>query len=387
MAEQKQSAYLVPAFVGFCVMCLALGLGRFAYTPILPEMVKHHWLSEKIASYIGAANFLGYLFGALIAKRLTHYKPAQFWIKSSALFCALSFVACTIHWNITWLLFWRLIAGLTGSILMVLTPPIVYQATHKQHISMVSGIMFGGIGVGIIYGALIVPALSSFNISFTWAAVALFGCLLMLFCWKYLPSPMSSLQTKNLEHQKIQWHLPIILTFIAYSFFGYGGVPHLLFIVDYIEIMLKGTIYFANFGWLIYGIGNMVGSPLFGYLSKHIGIRRSLIITYFIATLSILILLSSHNPWIGIISFALNGIVANSIVSLTSSYLTTLAPHSQQTHYWGIFTVFAATAQTAGSTLMANWINSQAGFNLIFITSSLAMLFAAIAIIFARKST
>jgi predicted MFS family arabinose efflux permease len=378
--------YLIPAFVGFCVMALALGLGRFAYTPLLPEMARHHWFNETVASYIGATNFLGYVLGAIIAKRLTHYKPAIYWVKCSLLFCALSLAACIIHWDIAWLLVWRMIAGLSGALLMVLTPPVIYRATHKQHITLVSGIMFGGIGLGIIYGALITPALASYNISFTWTAIAVLGFLLASLSWFFLPNPPITLvPSTQLAKTKTQWHLPIALAFVAYCLFGYGAVPHLLYMVDYTETMLKSSIYLANLGWLIYGIGNTIGSPIFGYLSKHIGMKRCLIATYLIATLSISILFISHNPWIGLASFALNGIIANSIVSLTSSYLTTLAPHSQQTHLWGVFTVFAASAQTAAGALMAHWVSTQAGFNWMFLTASLAMLLAAVAILSAKK--
>jgi predicted MFS family arabinose efflux permease len=385
--DNTQKSFLLPAFVGFCVMCLALGLGRFAYTPLLPEMVSKHWLSETIASYIGSANFLGYLIGALIAKRLTHYKPGTYWIKVSLLFCSLSLAACIIHWNITWLLIWRMIAGLSGSILMVLTPPVIYRATHKKHIALVSGIMFGGIGIGIIYGALLVPALEAYNISYTWLAIAIVGVLLMLFSWKNLPpANLELIHNPFSAQQKAKWHLPIILAFISYLLFGYGAVPHLLYMVDYMETMLKSSVYVANLGWLIYGIGNTIGSPIFGYCSRHWSIRKTLLLTYLIATISIAVLFTNHNPWIGLVSYALNGIVANSIVSLTSSYLTTLAPHSQQTHFWGIFTVFVALAQTSGSALMANWVGTQAGFNMMFLTTALAMLLAAIAVTWARKA-
>ena len=384
--ENSSSPILMPALVGFCIMCLALGLGRFAYTPILPEMVQKHWLSQTMASYAGSANFLGYLLGAILAKRLTYYKPATFWIRSALVLCTLSLSACIIHWNFTWFLVWRIFSGLSGSILMVLTPPVIYQATKQHAISLVSGIMFGGIGIGIIFGALIVPILHVYSIDITWLAMAIFGLCLMLFSWIFLPhSKTSTQQVIEHTHQKIIWHWPITFCFIAYLLFGFGAVPHLLYMVDYIETNLKGSIYIANLGWLIYGIGNTIGSPIFGYVSKHISIRRALIMAYLIGSFSIIILFTCHQPWIGLVSYALNGIVANSIVSLTSSYLTTQAPSTHQTHYWSVFTVFIALTQTAGSAFMAHWISIQSGFNLMFFTASLAMCLAAMAIFITNK--
>lgn len=375
------------AFTGFCIMCLALGLARFAYTPLLPIMVNKHWLTETVAGYIGSANFLGYLCGALIAKWLTRFQSSIFWIKFSLILCLLSLCACIIHWDTAWLLCWRTIAGLSGAVLMVLTPPVIYKGTHKHHIALVSGVMFGGIGMGIIYGALIVPALSTYSVTLIWATIAALGLLLTVYAWFNLPSakPKPS-KTALAQLPKATWSVPIILVFIAYLIFGYGAVPHLLYMVDYIEQGLNGSILIANIGWLIYGIGNTIGSPIFGYISKHIGMKKSLMITYLIASLSLFILFTTNHPWIGLVSYALNGIIANSIVSLTSSYLTQLGHHSQQTYYWGIFTVFVALTQTSGSAIMANWISSATGFQLMFFTSGVTMLMAALLIFFIKKS-
>jgi predicted MFS family arabinose efflux permease len=383
--ENSSLQCILPAFVGFCIMCVALGLGRFAYTPLLPEMVQKHWLTQTMASYVGSANFFGYLLGAIVAKKLTHYKPATFWIRSALILCTLSLSACIIHWNFAWLLIWRMVAGFSGAILMVLTPFIIYRSCPPQHSAVVGGIMFGGIGSGIIFGALIVPALQAFPLYITWALMSTLAALLSLFCLIFLPHQEIIVSPIKQKQEKAFWPWPIIFVFIAYLLFGFGAVPHLLYMVDYIETILKGSIYIASLGWLFYGIGNTIGSPIFGYFSKHIGIQRTLIITYCISCFSIILLFTCHQPWIGLLSFALNGIVANSIVSLTSNYLTTLAPHSFQTHYWAIFTVFIALTQASASALMGHWINSQGGYDLMFFTTSLAMLLSALVIFMITK--
>ena len=48
-------------------MAAAVGIGRFIYTPILPGMVEDLHLTKGQAGLIAAANFLGYLAGALAA--------------------------------------------------------------------------------------------------------------------------------------------------------------------------------------------------------------------------------------------------------------------------------------------------------------------------------
>ncbi|GAA3822415.1 YbfB/YjiJ family MFS transporter [Streptomyces chiangmaiensis] len=43
------------------------GLARFAYTPLLPELINAHWFSPSAVAYLGAANLAGCLVGALVA--------------------------------------------------------------------------------------------------------------------------------------------------------------------------------------------------------------------------------------------------------------------------------------------------------------------------------
>ena len=47
------------------VIAVAIGFGRFGYTPMLPIMIKQAGLSVAIGGYIASANFLGYTIGAL----------------------------------------------------------------------------------------------------------------------------------------------------------------------------------------------------------------------------------------------------------------------------------------------------------------------------------
>ena len=52
---------------GMLSLVIATGIGRFAYTPILPLMQKELSFSNTIAGYIASSNYLGYLLGAILA--------------------------------------------------------------------------------------------------------------------------------------------------------------------------------------------------------------------------------------------------------------------------------------------------------------------------------
>ncbi|MFT4243119.1 MAG: YbfB/YjiJ family MFS transporter [Acidovorax sp.] len=54
-------------FAGISALILAVGLARFAYTPMLPVMRGQAGLSYLAGGWLAAFNYAGYITGALVA--------------------------------------------------------------------------------------------------------------------------------------------------------------------------------------------------------------------------------------------------------------------------------------------------------------------------------
>ena len=63
------SPWLV-AFAGLAALAVAMGVGRFAFTPVLPMMLQDQALSIREGGWLASANYLGYLIGAVSAVAL-----------------------------------------------------------------------------------------------------------------------------------------------------------------------------------------------------------------------------------------------------------------------------------------------------------------------------
>src|SRR5262245_26705333 len=61
-----QSPWTV-ALAGALALAVAMGIGRFAFTPILPMMQEDAGLTVAQGGWLASANYLGYLVGALFA--------------------------------------------------------------------------------------------------------------------------------------------------------------------------------------------------------------------------------------------------------------------------------------------------------------------------------
>ena len=58
------------ALGGLAALAIAMGIGRFAFTPLLPLMIQGGQIDVAAGGWIAAANYAGYLAGALTATRL-----------------------------------------------------------------------------------------------------------------------------------------------------------------------------------------------------------------------------------------------------------------------------------------------------------------------------
>jgi len=59
------------AAAGLIALAVAMGIGRFAFTPVMPMMETDAGLTLRAAGWLAAANYLGYFLGALCAARLS----------------------------------------------------------------------------------------------------------------------------------------------------------------------------------------------------------------------------------------------------------------------------------------------------------------------------
>ena len=58
------------ALVGFGALTIAMGIGRFAFTPLLPLMQDDGLLDISDGGLLASLHFLGYWLGAVFAARL-----------------------------------------------------------------------------------------------------------------------------------------------------------------------------------------------------------------------------------------------------------------------------------------------------------------------------
>jgi len=204
----------------FLATCLGIGVFRFSYTALMPIMIVQYGWTHDFASFLGSANLLGYLIGALLALFSIKEKSIPILIVSSAVVGSLSLLCCAfIHMPLVWFVFWRTISGIAGGLLMILSPSFAMKNIAMSQRLKVNFLGFSGIGVGVLSATIIIPLLKNMPVQYVWsifAALSIFGSLVLFQLLKLNHSSLFKQPVKSLKASNIHaWDWSLLLPICA----------------------------------------------------------------------------------------------------------------------------------------------------------------------------
>src|SRR5262249_2376857 len=150
---------------------VAMGIGRFAFTPIQPMMQEDAGLGVAEGGWLASANYLGYLLGALTAMHGT-LKP-RFAIRAGLLAIALTTLAQGFTSNFA---AWSVLAavrGFAGAWVLVHVSSWPLARLEKTGRSDLGGVVYAGVGSGIVFAGLVCLALGQAGLASSDAWIAL----------------------------------------------------------------------------------------------------------------------------------------------------------------------------------------------------------------------
>ena len=155
---------LTIAIGGMIGMAVAMGIGRFVYTPILPYMAEALSLTKSEAGLIAAANYLGYFFGALAGATGALGGNRRSWILWSLAVSVLTTAAMAVDPSPYFFMALRFFGGLASAMFVVFGSALVFERLAAAGRSDLSHVHFMGLGVGICSSALLVAWLGGSGI-------------------------------------------------------------------------------------------------------------------------------------------------------------------------------------------------------------------------------
>ena len=374
-----------PGLCGAAATLTGVGIGRFAYVAILPLLVQQAWFSRTEAGYLGAANLTGYFLGIGLAAWLSRYWSAARMVRLSMLLCALSFFSC--GWqggSLAWFLCWRTIAGACGAILMVQAPVLILPRTPVARRGRVGGIIFSGVGLGIVAAATVVPSLMHQGLALTWFTLGAICLVLTALTWKYWQSPPPPTPALRPVMQPRQAWRPfpaaVLLLLAAYALNAVGYLPHTLFWADYITRELHRPVTEAGFFWACFGAGAACGPYLTGALADRIGLSTTLLLAFALKAAGVALPLFATGSAALLVSSVLVGFFSPGIVGAASSYALEIGGAAQHRRYWTAMNFGFSLAQALAASLMVSIMSTRHSYALLFVISSVALAVSALCI-------
>ncbi|RDA80924.1 YbfB/YjiJ family MFS transporter, partial [Hafnia paralvei] len=150
------------ALSGFLALVVAMGIGRFAFTPQVPLMIAEHQFSLTGAGLVAALNYLGYLAGAFDAMRASRSveRRLQLGLWGAVVLTLLSACVSGFWWHSLI----RFAIGWASGWAMVLVAAWTNERLAHFGKPNLAAAVFAGPGAGIFISGILSVAISALHL-------------------------------------------------------------------------------------------------------------------------------------------------------------------------------------------------------------------------------
>jgi len=285
---------LTVALAGTLLLAAAMGVGRFAYTPLLPPLREALAWSLAEAGDVASANFLGYLVGALLAAPCAQRRTRAGWLLAGMVGSALTTAIGALSDGFSaWLLI-RFLSGVASAFCLVLgTAMIVEYLVDRQRPGLVA-LHFAGVGIGIVLSVAVIEGIrwSGGEVHAQWGGLGLVTALLLAWSWsvlRRLPAAGHAPTTGGQQAAAQPTARPALTRLvIAYGLFGFGYVVTATFIVAMARD-LDHAMLLEPLTWAVVGLLAAPSIAVWQHLARRSGIFTALRIAYAVEAAGVLL--------------------------------------------------------------------------------------------------
>ncbi|QYJ21871.1 YbfB/YjiJ family MFS transporter [Achromobacter sp. ES-001] len=268
-ADTRSAATL--AWPAALALAAAMGIGRFAFTPVWPLMAEEGGLSLAQGSWIASANYAGYLLGALAAVvwPMRHAGHARVQLAISLLAVALLTLAMPLTHDVMVWCALRLAAGYASASAFICVAAGRTVAPGDPREPAASALTYAGVGAGIALTGLACLALMAWGVRAdgTWLALGGLTLALSAIAWPGLKRP--SHVPSSTAHAGPPARVPRVTARLAlhYGVFGIGYIIPATFLPAMAKQVIANPAVFG-WAWPLFGLAAAVSCLLVPRLAR-----------------------------------------------------------------------------------------------------------------------
>ena len=365
---------------GMLALAAAMGIGRFAFTPLLPMMLSDGVIDLAGASWLASANYLGYLVGALLCtfqpliwRRFSGLPPvgAATWVRAGLAGTCVLTLGMALHLPALWPVL-RFLAGVASAFVFVFNSGWVLAQLAKRGASSLGAAMYAGPGAGIAISGLLATGMVALHWTAAqgWLVFGVLACVMTVFVWPTFHKRAEKLEisvpvpaTQAAVAEAVAHAVPaarfealgsrneMLFLALAYGLAGFGYIITATFLPVIARQALPPSALLDMF-WPLFGFGVVIGALLSSRISLAGDLRYLLAGCYFVQALAIGV--GVWSPTLAGFAFGslLLGIPFTAITFFAMQEVRRLRPlHAAS--YMGLLTALYGVGQIAGPPMVA----------------------------------
>lgn len=380
---QRSPGPLPIAVAGLLALLLAMGIGRFGFTALLPQMRDEGLLDVASGGLLAASNYLGYLAGALWAA-FSRRADAAHRLLAGLLVSVVTTLAMGLELGFLWWCGVRFLSGVASAAVYVYATGIVLRSLAACQAAGWSGLHYMGVGGGIVLSALLArhmmvagSALEGWRWLGLLAALGAVAVAVVL-----LPLARSAPALGEPAVPAESAGPPMGWLAAAYGLAGFGYIVNATFL----PLMLRaqdGTASAALDGWLVVGVAALPATLFWVRLSFRWGVYPALISATLIQAVGVALPVLVSGVTAAMAGAALLGATFMGIAGL-SQWLARVPDPRATARRIGLITACYGVGQVAGPLLVA-LRGPAGGFALPVLAASAALLCSALLLEVSRR--
>ena len=313
----KTNNVAILILTGIAALTIAVGIGRFSYTPILPYMISELNLTTTEAGLIASSNYLGYLLGSLIPIFPQFPKNIRSIFIYSIFISIISLFAMGLTNTFEIFILIRFIHGVFSAFVLILGTSLIVSHVQKKGKIFLGTAHFSGVGLGMALSAIVVSYLGFLNFTWDklWFSIGILAIMLSFQIIKF--TPIQKAEVKYNLKSKNKTNLGFSLITISYGLYGFGYVAFGTFIST-MSRLTPGLEKTEPYVWFVVGVTGIPSVFFWNWFGSKIGNDIGLFLANLILGLGVLFSVLINNEFGIFLSCILFGI---SFVPITSMCL------------------------------------------------------------------
>ncbi|AMV42077.1 YbfB/YjiJ family MFS transporter [Paraburkholderia caribensis] len=287
------------ALACMAALAVALGIGRFAFTPLLPLMLHGGELDIRLGGWLASLNYAGYFLGAIacVAVRVEAARVVKAGLASTVL---LVLAMGLTHQFWIWAVV-RFIAGAISAWTFVFASQWGLRRLAELGANEWGGVIYTGPGLGIAATGLLVSAAGGYGASAGWIGFGLVSAVLTVLVWRTFepattakgsatasPRKNAAVQT-DAHRQRVHLHrADAFWLIVLYGVPGFGYIITATFLPVIARAALPVDSPWPDLFWPMFGGALVVGALVGARLPAHWDNRTLLAGCYVLQALGIL---------------------------------------------------------------------------------------------------